>query len=80
LSVAFPGVDASRLLQDLAMEVAASAGAACHSDGVSVSHVLEAMGVAPDLARATVRLSVGRFTTGDEIEDAVRLILGHLKG
>jgi cysteine desulfurase len=78
LSVAFPGNDASSLLAQLGDEVAASAGAACHSHGVQVSHVLEAMGVDPALARATIRLSVGRFTTAEEVERGARLILEHL--
>jgi cysteine desulfurase len=77
-SVAFPGFEASTLLSELGDEVAASAGAACHADGVHVSHVLDAMGVDADLARATVRLSVGRFTTTDEVERAARLILSRI--
>lgn len=77
-SVAFTGIEASTLVCELGDEVAASAGAACHSDGVHVSHVLEAMGIDADLARATVRLSVGRFTTTDEVERAARLILSRI--
>ena len=72
LSVAFPGIDAQELLSRLSNDVAASAGAACHSGGVGASHVLSAMGVAPELARSTVRFSVGRFSTEDELEAAVR--------
>jgi selenium donor protein len=67
LSVAFPGVDAGLLLGRLSDEVAASAGAACHAEDVEVSHVLAAMGVETVTALATVRFSVGRFTTGDDI-------------
>ncbi len=78
LSVAFPGVDASTLLLELGDEVAASAGAACHADGVHVSHVLESMGIGADVARGTIRLSVGRFTTADEVEQSVRVILNRL--
>jgi len=78
LSAAFPGVEAAGLLSDLGDEVAASAGAACHADGVRVSHVLDAMGIDKDLARGTIRLSVGRFTTADEIEAAARRILERL--
>jgi cysteine desulfurase len=75
LSVAFPGVDAGRLLADLGDRLAASAGAACHSHGVTVSHVLAAMGVDADLARSTVRLSLGRFTTEQEIDAGVDMIV-----
>jgi cysteine desulfurase len=79
LSVAFPGCDAGELLGKLADKLAASAGSACHSGATMISYVLQAMGVEPELARATVRLSVGRFTTEDEIERAVELILGVTK-
>jgi cysteine desulfurase len=67
-SIALPGIDAGLLLERVADEVAASAGAACHSGGVRVSHVLAAMGVDDELARGTLRLSVGRCTTDHEIE------------
>lgn len=74
-SVAFPGVDANHLLDHLAGEVAASPGAACHTGGGAVSHVLAAMGVDAATARATVRFSVGRFTTeGDVTAGAARVL------
>jgi cysteine desulfurase len=62
LSAAIPGVDANALLARLD-GVAASAGAACHSGGTEPSRVLLAMGVPPDLARCTLRLTTGRSTT-----------------
>jgi cysteine desulfurase len=73
LSVSFRGVEANTLLADLD-EVAASAGAACHSDRVEVSSVLEAMKVPVEYAMGTIRLSVGRYTTADEIDLAVEII------
>ncbi|MGE5236244.1 MAG: selenide, water dikinase SelD [Acidobacteriota bacterium] len=69
-SMAFPGVDANLLLTRLADEVAASAGAACHTEAVTPSHVLTAMGVDLETARSTVRFSVGRFTSEREIDEA----------
>jgi cysteine desulfurase len=74
-SVAFPGCVADGLLDGLTDELAASAGAACHAGAATVSHVLQAMAVEPEIAAATVRLSVGRFTTEDEIERAAELLL-----
>jgi cysteine desulfurase len=59
--------------EDLLTEVpgvAASTGSACHAGLVSVSPVLRAMGVPEKLARGAVRLSVGRFTTEDEVDRA----------
>jgi cysteine desulfurase NifS len=69
-SVSFPGVEASTLLARME-GVAASAGAACHRDQVEVSSVLEAMRVPLEYAMGTVRLSVGRYHTADEIDRAV---------
>jgi cysteine desulfurase len=48
--------------------------AACHADGVSVSAVLEAMKVPLEWAAGTVRFSVGRHTTGREIDRAIPII------
>jgi cysteine desulfurase len=48
--------------------VAASTGSACHSGRIELSLVLEAMGVAPEIGMGAVRFSLGRGTTGDEIE------------
>jgi cysteine desulfurase len=76
LSVAVPGVEASALLDRLGDEVAASAGAACHSGGeVHLSHVLSAMGIEASLARSTIRLSLGRMTTAEEVDEGARRII-----
>jgi cysteine desulfurase NifS len=69
-SVSFRGVEADRILANL-RTVAASAGAACHSDQVEVSHVLAAMNVPIEYAMGTLRFSVGRYTTAEEIDRAV---------
>ncbi|MCK5378029.1 MAG: cysteine desulfurase [Acidobacteria bacterium] len=74
LSVAFPGVEAAEVLARLENNVAASAGAACHEGGAVLSHVLWAMGVDPKVARSTLRLSVGRFTSDEDLEIGARLI------
>ncbi|CAD7944595.1 unnamed protein product [Amoebophrya sp. A120] len=54
----------------LGSHVAASAGAACHSDGHATSHVLEAMKRTVRQMAGTVRFTVGRYTTDAEIEEA----------
>ena len=74
LSVCFAGVDASSLLAEVGDEVAASAGAACHADGVSLSTVLEAMKVPAHEAMGTVRFSVGRGTSEAEVDEAAELV------
>ena len=55
-------------------EIAASAGAACHADQVNISHVLQAMNVPKEWAMGTLRFSVGRETTEDEIDLAIKII------
>ncbi|MCP4574384.1 MAG: cysteine desulfurase [bacterium] len=69
LSISFPGRAAPDLL-DALPGVAVSAGAACHGDGQVGSHVLAAMGVDAAVARGTLRISLGRFNTDEEIERA----------
>jgi cysteine desulfurase len=73
LSAAIPGVDANDLIARIA-GVAMAAGAACHAGGNEPSHVLKAMGVSDDLALSTLRLTVGRTTTAEEIDTAARRI------
>ena len=69
-SISFRGLEADRILASMS-NVAASAGAACHSDLVEVSHVLRAMNVPTEYAMGTLRLTVGRFTTAEEIDRAL---------
>lgn len=69
-SVSFQGMEADTILSEL-KNVAASAGAACHSDHVEISSVLEAMHVPLEYAMGTIRFSTGRFTTEEEIDYAL---------
>ena len=77
-SIAFPGLDAATLLAEIT-EIAASAGAACHSDGIDLSPVLQAMGLPQEIAMGTLRFSVGRMTTEQEIDRAAERIIGAVK-
>jgi cysteine desulfurase len=79
LSISLPGAHAGDLLDAIGDEVAASAGAACHGLNIQVSHVLAAMGVSTEVALGTIRLSVGRFTTEDEVDEGAKVILEALK-
>jgi cysteine desulfurase len=74
LSLSFRGLEANRILEKIGHDVAASAGAACHSDSVSVSHVLEAMEVPIEWAKGCVRFSVGRMSTQDEIDKTIEVV------
>jgi len=58
----------------LFLEIAASAGAACHSNNIKISPVLEAMKVPKEYAKGTIRFSTGKTTTNKEIESAIKHI------
>jgi len=69
LNVTFPGVEGESLrfaLRDLAV----SAGSACAADSPEASHVLTGMGLSDTRAGSSLRFSVGRFTTADELLEA----------
>jgi cysteine desulfurase len=66
--IALPGASAETLVIALDLAgIAVSAGAACSSGKVGVSHVLEAMGLAPALARAAIRISLGWGSTEADV-------------
>ena len=72
LNVSFPGLDGESLLINLDLAgICASSGSACMVGSIVPSHVLLAMGVAPELARATVRFSLGKETTTTEINTTI---------
>ena len=74
LSISFPNIDANTLLSKLE-NIAASAGAACHSDGVNLSQVLVAINIPTHFAMGTIRLSTGKYTTEEEIDWAAEEII-----
>jgi len=74
LNVAIPGVDAQNMLALLRPTVALSTGSACHTFTREPSHVILALGKSPEHARCTLRMGLGRFTTVQEIADAVHQI------
>ncbi|MBI1875384.1 MAG: IscS subfamily cysteine desulfurase [Acidobacteria bacterium] len=81
LNVGFGGVDGRALMLALD-DVAVSSGAACTSMDAEPSHVLLGLGVPPDVARSSLRFSLGRFTTADEIDYAagkVSAVVTHLR-
>jgi cysteine desulfurase len=74
LNISVPGTDSESLLMALDLAgVAASSGSACQSGSISPSHVLAAIGVAPELAVAAIRMSLGVLTTEDSITRVAHL-------
>jgi cysteine desulfurase NifS/selenium donor protein len=75
LSISIPGIEANAILSELADEVAASAGAACHAGETKMSATLKAMEVPEEYAMGTIRFSTGRFLSVDDIEEAAASIV-----
>ena len=67
-NLSFEGFTATDVMDALGQEFAVSPGAACHGDLVEPSHVLAAMGIDTALARGAIRFSLGRETTGADID------------
>jgi cysteine desulfurase len=75
LNVCFPGADAESLLLSLDLEgIAVSSGSACSSGAVEPSHVLMAIGRTPEEAGPSVRFSLGRETTAEEIDRVIAVV------
>ncbi|NOX47128.1 MAG: cysteine desulfurase [Chlorobi bacterium] len=74
LSLGFANIEANSLLLEM-KGVAASAGAACHTDSAGASSVLRAMNVPGKYAMGTIRFSMGRGTNEQDIEQAAREII-----
>jgi len=72
-SVSIPNVEANVLLDKLD-GIAASAGAACHSENIEVSTVLEAMKLPIKYAMGTIRFSIGFYTTKEDIEVCINML------
>ncbi len=79
VSLSFKGLEANRILEEIGLDVAASPGAACHSDVVEVSHVLQVMDVPLEWAMGTVRFTVGRMTTLEEIDRAISVVVAAVR-
>ncbi|MFP6817368.1 MAG: IscS subfamily cysteine desulfurase [Pseudomonadales bacterium] len=79
LNVAFAGVDGETLMLALD-DLAVSSGSACTSASVEPSYVLRALGVPDDLAHASIRFTVGRYTTEEDIDFAAGGVAGVVHG
>jgi len=74
-NLVFPGVEGEALLIALDLKgLACSTGAACSSGAIEPSHVLTAIGLPPEEARASLRFSLGRHTTAADIDFALNVV------
>jgi cysteine desulfurase len=75
LSIGFPDQPSDALLMALDLEgVSASAGSACAAGSLEPSHVVAALGVAPEYATGVLRFSLGRTTTGADVDGAAAVV------
>jgi cysteine desulfurase len=74
-NLAFRHVEAEGLMMSLKHHLAISSGSACTSASLEPSHVLLAMGMDEDRAHSSVRISLGRYTTKEEVEKAAQHIV-----
>src|SRR5262249_22700545 len=75
LNISFSFVEGEALMMAI-KDVAVSSGSACTSASLEPSYVLHAMGIGDDLAHSSIRFGLGRFTTQDEVDYVVDLVLG----
>jgi len=75
LNISIKDIDGSMLLSALQGQIALSSGSACSSDQSETSHVLKALGHSKNLARASLRFGLGRFTTEWEIQKSAKIII-----
>jgi len=74
LNISFAGIKGEDLLTALD-DIAVSSGAACTSDHIEPSYVLKALGLSDDLAQASIRFGLGRFTTEPEVDYAAGRVI-----
>ena len=79
LSVNFPRANGGELLRRIP-ELCASTGSACHSGSNNLSPTLAAIGLTPQVAAGTIRLSVGWYTSEEDIDRAANLLLAAWEG
>ena len=80
INISFPGVRAETLLFNLDLAgVAASGGSACTAGSIEESHVLKAIGLKKEHTKSTIRLTLSKYTTREEIDAAADIILGILR-
>lgn len=75
VNMSFEGIDGEILLMKLDnMGICASSGSACSAGAIEPSHVLLALGISPEIAKNSLRLSMGSGTTEEEIEYLMKVI------
>lgn len=75
LHISVPGIPNSAVIARVRSKLAISRGAACSSGVEAPSHVLQALGLSPELIEGALRIGIGKFTTEKEIEQAADILI-----
>lgn len=73
-NISFKHVEGEGLMMTFNQNIAVSSGSACTSASLEPSYVLVAMGLGDDLAHSSIRFSLGRFTTEEDVDSAIKLV------
>lgn len=76
LNIGIPGLSARQVIEMVSDRLAISTGSACLSDSTKPSRILLALGVEPEIAESGIRISLGRFTSIEEIDVAIDVLTG----
>lgn len=78
-NICFSGCRSEDIIAGIKMKLAVSAGSACTSEKQEPSHVLQAMGLSPEDSFSSLRFSLGKFTTPNEIDAAIDIVSSRIK-
>ena len=79
INLAFKDAEENALLMGINKEIAVSSGSACTSASIEPSYVLKALGLSDDLARSSLRFSLGRYTTEEQIDFTIEKVSATVK-